>query len=204
MLLPLFFICAVLSISQFYAYIKLQFAKHDSLLSKKKKNCKSSGLSQLNNESYEFEFSRYEYIFIILYQFVYFLFALLMIFYAIILYNYLLNYYLKLQNLLSDSEGKTEFTPDVRGFSEVIKDYFPSLANFFDLNNPNRSEYTFITKIFMLLFLNIIINLFLIFTTLMINGGNEKEKNKMKIKKELYLFSFISLVISCTLFYLFD
>jgi hypothetical protein len=123
-----------------------------------------------------------------------------MLFYCIILVDYSINNYKKIKgNILGNP-----FTPEGKSFSEVIKSYIPSFSSFFDLENPNRSGYTFIMKIFSLVAINVVVNAFLIFSVIMLNEAKVEEESKKKIKTEFYILSIMSLIVSLASFFYFS
>lgn len=197
-MLAIFFLCSILAIIQFNTYINYLFKKHEDLQKSFNNKCRTS---LVNPDAFQpFKFSRIEYLFIILYQFVYFLFSLLMLFYCIILVDYSINNYKKIKgNILGNP-----FTPEGKSFSEVIKSYIPSFSSFFDLENPNRSGYTFIMKIFSLVAINVVVNAFLIFSVIMLNEAKVEEESKKKIKTEFYILSIMSLIVSLASFFYFS
>lgn len=197
-MLAIFFLCSILAIIQFNTYINYLFKKHADLQKSLNNKCRTS---LVNPDAFQpFKFSRMEYLFIILYQFVYFLFSLLMLFYCIILVDYSINNYKKIKgNILGDP-----FTPESKSFSEVIKSYLPSFSSFFELDNPDKSGYIFIMKIFSLVAINVMVNLFLIFSVIMLNDAKVQEESKKKIKTEFYILSIMSLIISSASFFYFS
>ena len=88
-------------------------------------------------------------------------------------------------------------------FPDIIKKYVPFFSSFFELDNPNNTNYTFFIKIIKLIGINFCSNLFLIFSIIMLNGGKLNVENKKKVKTEFYILSLLTLIFSCLSFLLF-
>lgn len=194
-MLPIFFLTSIISFIQFNTYIDYVFKKHDDLY-KNNRKCKAL----INENTYmPYKFSRIEYIFIILYQFVYFLFCTLMLFYILMIVVYTIENVKKIKGSLM---GNTyEVIND--SFPDIIKKYIPFFSSFFELDNPNNTNYTFFIKIIKLIGINFCSNLFLIFSIIMLNGGKLNVENKKKVKTEFYILSLLTLIFSCLSFLLF-
>jgi hypothetical protein len=194
-MLPIFFLTSIISFVQFNTYIDYVFKKHEDLY-KHNKKCRSL----INENTYiPYKFSRIEYIFIILYQFVYFLFCTLMFFYGLLVMDYTIENIKKIKGSLM---GDTYETIN-DSFPNIIKKYVPFFSSFFETDNPNSTNFTFLIKILKLIGINFCSNLFLIFSIIMLNGGKLNVENKKKVKTEFYILSFLTLFFSCLSFLLF-
>lgn len=159
------------------------FDKHKYILDKQNKN-----KCQIKNTQKQYEFSRNEFFFIPLYNIIYSICILLLVFYCIYVSDYLLFLY----NVFIQKEDSSE--------DKLILKKFLS-NDFFYISFINKKT-KFLLCVFQLTLVTFFVNMFATFVICLLRKKT-KESNKKKLKMDMLLIGTFTLLSTFAFFYVY-